>query len=118
MVGIVVVMITCQLPRGVHVVLPASSSFIIDRCSFNLHLTAVNNKKSKCRRFGSWEQQAKLWHLVGLRINEFWSSLMALWLRIQYCHCCGVGHCFGMGSIPGELLHAMGVAKIISEFKF
>ena len=29
-------------------------------------------------------------------------------LRIQYCHCSGLGHCCGRGS---ELPHAMDVAK-------
>ena len=26
---------------------------------------------------------------------------MAQWLRIQCCHCCGLGCCCGSGSIPG-----------------
>ena len=29
------------------------------------------------------------------------SSMVALWLRIWSCHCCGLGHCWGMSSIPG-----------------
>ena len=33
-------------------------------------------------------------------------------LRIQHCHCRGLGSCSGMGSIPGlKTLHAEGTAK-------
>ena len=30
-----------------------------------------------------------------------WSSLVAQWLRIWHCHCCGLGDCCGRGLIPG-----------------
>ena len=33
-------------------------------------------------------------------------------LRIQYCYCCGLNHCCGMGStLAWEFIHAVGTAK-------
>ena len=33
-------------------------------------------------------------------------------LRIQFCHCCGSGHCCAVGSVPGlGTSNAMGMAK-------
>ena len=29
------------------------------------------------------------------------SSLVAQWVKIQHCHCCGSGGCCGSGLIPG-----------------
>ena len=33
--------------------------------------------------------------------DKYGSSLVAYQLRIQYCHCCSLGHGCGMESIPG-----------------
>ena len=42
-----------------------------------------------------------------------WSSLVAQWLRIWHCHCCGLGHCsvVQVQTLAQKFWHAKSVAK-------
>ena len=46
--------------------------------------------------------------------NSTHYSGVPLWhsrLRIWHCHCSGLGHCCGIGSLAWEFPHAIGVAR-------
>ena len=39
--------------------------------------------------------------VLGWRVKNFGVLLQHSGLRIQCCHCTGLGHCYGVGLIPG-----------------
>jgi len=46
------------------------------------------------------------------------NSLVAQWVRIWCCRCCGSGHCCGTGLIPGWTFHMMQLQpKNLKKFK-
>ena len=40
-------------------------------------------------------------HAVGKEKQSCRNSLVARWVKIQGCHCCGLSHGSGAGSVPG-----------------